>query len=669
MIRKKYSRLFEPIKINKVEIKNRIAMAPMGIFGLTTLLGAFSKRAIDYYVERARGGTGLIITTLVKIENEIEKRPMPSQACLSINPTHFIQSASELTEAVHAYGARIFMQLTGGFGRVAVPSNLLSHPVSSSETPNYWDPDIICREMTVEEIASLVKAFGEAAKIAAAAGFDGVEIHGMSGGQLLDQFAIAMFNKRTDQYGGDLKGRLRFPVEVVKQIKSSVGINFPVQLRYSLKSFIKDWWQGGLPDENFTEAGRDIEEGLEAAKILEAAGYDAFNADAGSYDARYWIHPPLYQKHGCYLPFTQKLKKVVKVPVIVAGRMELPDLAESAIINGQADMVALGRGLLADACWPNKVLEGNIGRIRPCLGCHDGCFERGYLRRTLSCAVNPSCGREKDYGIQPAHAAKNVMVVGGGVSGMEAARVSSIRGHKVSLYEKSDKLGGHLIEGSVPPFKVDVARLLRWYETELAQLGVKLHLGQEVIPELIQKEKPDALLISTGWNWAIPDIPGIDKDIVMTVSDLLLGKKKIEEPVVIMGGGILSSETAFWLAQEGKKVTMVVKVDDLMQYGIPVCPANRNMLLDLLKFHQVKILTNTSPVGITDEGVRVIDKDLHRSVIPARTVVISIGFKPDQRLLRALGGNLPNMFVMGSGKQPRNIMSAIWDAYEVARNI
>jgi 2-enoate reductase len=252
---------------------------------------------------------------------------------------------------------------------------------------------------------------------------------------------------------------------------------------------------------------------------------------------------------------------------------------------------------------------------------------------------------------------------------MEAARVASIRGHKVSLFEKNVKLGGHMIEGSVPAFKVDLARLLRWYETELAQLGVNVHLGQEATPELIQREKPDALLISTGWNWAIPDIPGIDKANVATVSDLLLGKKKIEEPVVIMGGGILGCETAFWLAQQGKKVTMLVKVDELMQYGIPVCSPNRDMLLDLLNFHQVKILTNTSPVGITDEGVKVIDKDLRRSVIPARTVVISIGFKPELRLLRALGGNLPNMFIMGNGKQTRNIMSAIWDAYEVARNI
>lgn len=669
MTRKKYSKLFEPVRISQVEIKNRIAMAPMGIFGLTTLLGAFSQRAIDYYVERARGGTGLIITAPVKVENEIEKRPMPSQACVSINPTRFIQLASELTEKVHAYGTRIFMQLTGGFGRLSVPSNLLSPPVSSSEIPNYWEPEVMCRALTVDEIERLVEAFGEAARIAVAAGFDGVEIHGMNAGHLLDQFAITMFNKRTDKYGGDLKNRLRLPVEIVKQIKSSVGIDFPVQLRYSLKSFIKDWRQGGLPGEDFREAGRDIQEALEAARILEAAGYDAFNADVGSYDARYWAHPPLYQNHGCYLPFTRKLKEVAKVPVIVAGRMELPDLAESALIRGEADIIALGRGLLADPGWPSKVLEGSTDIIRPCLGCHDGCFERAYLRRTLSCAVNPSCGREKDYGIQPASKAKNVTVVGGGIAGMEASRVASIRGHKVTLYEKGHRLGGHLIEGSIPSFKLDVVRLLHWYETELAHLGVKIHLNQEATLELIQKENPEALLISTGWNWAIPDIPGIDKGIVTTMTDMLLGRKKIEEPAIILGGDLLSCETAFWLAQEGRKVTLVVKEDEPVKSGIPVCPANRNMLIDLLKFHQVKVLVNTSPVGITDAGVRIIDKDLRRTVIPAGTVVISIGSRPEQSLLRNLGSNLPNMFVIGNEKKSRNIMNAIWDAYEVARNI
>ena len=669
MVDSKYSKMFEPIKIRELEIKNRIAMSPMAVIGLTTLGGAFSRRAIDYYIERARGGTGLIITGIVKVENEIEKWPIPSIPDLSLNPAHFIQTASELTEDVHAYGARIFIQLTAGFGRVGPPGDLLSKPVAPSAIPNYWDPTVTCREMTTEEVERLVKAFGEAAKVAVLAGFDGIEIHAVHEGYLIDQFTIAMFNRRTDKYGGNLRGRLTLPIVIVNEIKSETGAGFPVQLRYSIKSFIKDWRQGGLPAEEFKEAGRDTEEGLEAAKILEEAGYDAFNADAGSYDAWYWAHPPLYQEHGLYLPLTEKLKKVVTVPVIVAGRMEIPDLAAAAIAEGKADMVSLGRGLLADPYWPTKVLEEKIDRIRPCLACHDGCDERITLGRPLSCAVNPACGREKDYAIQPARELKSVMIIGGGVAGMEAARVAAIRGHSVSLYEKNYRLGGHLIESSVPAFKEDVVRLLKWYETELAELGVQIHLDKEATSELALKEKTNVVIVATGSISVIPDIPGIDSEKITTATDLLLGKTKVEEPVVVIGGGLTGCETALWLAQQGIKVTIVEMLDELMSAGIPVHHANRMMLLDLLKFHKVSVLKNTSLFEVTDDGVGLVNKSFHKSALHAGTVVIAVGLETEQKLFRALVDKIPHVYLIGDAKQPRNIMYAIWDAYEVARNV
>jgi len=669
MVDSKHSKIFEPIKIGKLEIKNRIAMSPMAVIGLTTLGGAFSQRAVQYYIERARGGTGLIITGIVKVENEIEKWPIPSIPDLSSNPAHFIQTASELTEGVHAYGARIFIQLTAGFGRVGPPVDILSKPVAPSAIPNYWDPTVTCREMTTEEVERLVKAFGEAAKVAVLAGFDGIEIHAMHEGYLIDQFTIAMFNRRTDKYGGNLRGRLTLPIVIVNEIKSETGAGFPVQLRYSIKSFIKDWRQGGLPAEEFKEAGRDIEEGLEAAKILEEAGYDAFNADAGSYDAWYWAHPPLYQEHGCYLPLTEMLKKVVTVPVTVAGRMEIPDLAAAAIAEGKADMVSLGRGLLADPYWPTKVLEGKIDRIRPCLACHDGCDERITLGRPLSCAVNPACGREKDYAVQPACELKSVMIIGGGVAGMEAARVAAIRGHSVSLYEKNYRLGGHLIESSVPAFKEDVVRLLKWYETELAELGVQIHLDKEATSELALKEKANVVIVATGSRSIIPDIPGIDKGKVTTATNILLGKTKVEEPVVVIGGGLTGCETALWLAQQGKKVTIVEMLDELMSAGIPVHHANRMMLLDLLKFHKVSVLKNTSLFEVTDDGVGLVNKSFHKSALHADTIIIAVGLESDQKLFRSLVDKIPHVYLIGDAKQPRNIMYAIWDAYEVARNV
>ena len=436
-----YQKLFEPIKIAKMEIMNRIAMAPMGIGSLCTEEGGFSQRAIDYFVERARGGTGLIITGIFKIENEIEKFIGPNPPCITAHPQHFIATASELTEGVHAYGSKIFVQLTAGFGRSVNPSEkvLAVQPVAPSAIPNYWEPRITCRELKTEEVERLVKGFGDAAEIAVEAGFDGVEIHAVHEGYLIDQFAIALFNRRTDKYGGDLKGRITFSREIVHEIKNRVGKDFPVSLRFSIKSYIKDWGQGALPGESFIEAGRDVAEGLEIARLLEEAGYDAFNADAGSYDAWYWAHPPLYQEHGCILPLTEQLKKVVSVPVMVAGRMELPDLAEKALAGNMADMVTIGRGLLAEPHWPNKILSGQIEDIRPCIGCHDGCFQRMLLKGPLSCTVNPSCGRESALAIRPARAVKDVMIIGGGIAGMEAARVAALRGHKVSLYEKSDE--------------------------------------------------------------------------------------------------------------------------------------------------------------------------------------------------------------------------------------
>ncbi len=664
-----FSRLFEPVTIGNVEIKNRIAMAPMAILGLVTTEGGFSKRAADYYIERAKGGCGLIITGAVKVENEIEKLLMPSFPCLTLNPLHFIQSTSEMIEHVHAHGSKIFIQLTAGLGHNAAPVILEGHPIAPSATPYYWNQTVTCRELTTEEVEKLVKKFGEAAMIAAMAGFDGIEVHAMHEGYLLDQFTMSMFNKRTDKYGGDLRGRLTLPTEILREIKGTLGKDFPVQLRFSIKSYLKGWNQGGLPDEEFEEKGRDIKESLEAARILEAAGYDAFNADAGTYQAWYWAHPPHYIEHGCYLTLTEKLKKTVGVPVMAAGRMEIPELAEKAIEQNKTDVVMLGRGLLADPYWPRKVMEGKTEKIRPCLGCHDGCLGRLALGRPISCAVNPSCGREKEYAFHPATVTKSVMVIGGGIAGMEAARVAALRGHRVTLYEKTDKLGGHLIESAIPDFKDDGKRLLGWYKKELSDLNVEINLNTEVSPDIIQEKKMDAVIIATGSKPVLPDISGIGKDSVVTATDLLLGKKKAGENVAVAGGGLIGCETALWLARQGKNVTIVEMAEDILLAGPPLCHANSLMILDLLKFHKINILTNASLSEVTEDGVVVTDKGRSKNRLLVDTVVIATGLKSDQELYRSLTAGVPNLYLIGDARQPRNIMSCIWDAYEIGRNI
>ena len=660
-----FKNLLKPIKIGNIEIKNRVAMAPMGIGGLTNLDGGPGARALDYYIERARGGLGLIITSLFKIENEIDSFP---QGFMLISPVA-LASFAELSETVHALGAKIFVQLTAGFGRVAPPRLVRDKPFSASAIPYYWNPTIMCRELTTKEVERLVKAFGPVSHILAEAGIDGVELHGHEG-YLFDQFTTALWNHRTDRYGGDLLGRLRFPIEVLKEIKKQAGDNFPVQYRFALRHYIKGYNTGALPGEEYVEAGQNIEEGLRMAKILEEAGFDALHVDAGCYDSWYWPHPPGYQKHGCMVEMAEEVKKVVKIPVIAVGRLDIPELAERVIREGKADIVAIGRGLLADPFWVKKVEEGQPEQIRPCIGCHDGCMNRLVNTKPLSCTVNPACGRERTYALQPARERRKVMIIGGGLSGMEAARVAKVRGHQVVLYEKSDQLGGHLIEASVPAFKEDELRLLNWYKNELENLGVEVHLNKEVAPSLIDDKKPDAIIISTGSKPIVLNVPGITKEkIVMTVTDLLLDKQKAGETVVVIGGGRVGCETAIWLAQQDKKVTVVEKLDKLMSTDPPVPHMNKMMLLDLLRFYKVNILTNTSLLEVKDNEVVVINESFSKNTLKTDTVVLAVGLIANQDLYRELQGKIHNLYLIGDSRQARNIMGAIWDAYEVARTL
>ncbi|MGZ3494225.1 MAG: oxidoreductase [Thermodesulfobacteriota bacterium] len=661
---RKFNRLFESIKIGEIEIRNRIAMAPMGIGGLVNLDGSPGPRAIDYYVERARGEVGLIITSFFKVENVLEsfRVVVPSVSRHAIGPF------AELAEAIHSLGAKIFVQLTAGFGRVVSSLRLQGQPVSASPIPHYWNPRQTCRELKTEEVEQLVKAFGDAAEVLAAAGVDGVELHGHEG-YLFDQFTTALWNRRTDKYGGDLEGRLMLPFEVLKEIKGRVGAGFVVQYRFGLKHYVKALNSGALPGEQFIEAGRDIEEGLQMARMLEAAGFDSLHVDAGCYDSWYWAHPPVYQEPGFMVDMAAAAKKVVRIPVIAVGKLANPDLAEKIIAEGKADMVAIGTGLLTDPFWVKKVREGDQERIRPCIGCYDGCMGRITRGKPLSCAVNPATGRERFYRLERAESPRKVMVVGGGPAGLEAARVASMRGHRVVLYEKDTSLGGHLLEASVPNFKKDLATLLGWYKKELTTLNLDIKTGLEVSAELIRKENPDVTILATGSVPIIPNIPGVELEKVSTANDLFHGKKKAQGEVLVVGGGLIGCETALWLAQQGKKVTIVEILGDLMIGGIPVQHMNRLMLLDLLKFHRVEIFTNTSLLEITQNGVDLLDGGSERRNFPADTIVLAVGLKPDRELYQTLEGQTPNLYAIGDSRKAQNIMNSIWDAYEVARMI
>jgi 2-enoate reductase len=653
-----YPKLFQPVSIGKVMLKNRIALAPMGINRMTNPDGSLSQRAVDYYMETARGGVGLIIMGASKVENEVENIIIGRPALITPATQG---SLSELCEAVHSLGVKVFIQLTAGLGRVVGLYRLRDKPVSASAIPHYWDPTTTCRELSTEEVERIVQAFGHAATLVAEAGVDGIELHGHEG-YLFDQFTTAIWNKRVDKYGGELKDRLRFPIEVLQVIKNRVGADFPVQYRFGLKHYMKGLNSGALRGEEFVETGRDIQEGLEMAKLLEAAGFDSLHVDAGCYDSFYWAHPPMYQQAGCMVDMAAPVKEVVKVPVIAVGRLDIPELAEKVIAEEKADIVALGRGLLADPCWPVKVKRGAIEDIRPCIGCHNGC-----MRRLISCALNPARGRERLYELSRAERPRDILIAGGGIAGMEAARVAAMRGHKVMLYEKEEFLGGHLIAASVPSFKKDLKRLLDWYEGQLKKLDIVVKFQTEVSPALLEQGSPDVVIVATGSKPIIPDVPGVDEANVITCVDLLLGKKKAGSTIVVIGGGQVGCETALWLAEQGKRVTIVEALPELMTSGIQVPHMNRIMLLDLLALNRVSIITRGSVVGITDEGTIIVDEAMSRRVIKSDTIVLALGFSADWALYDALKDKVENLYAVGDCREARNILGAVWDAYEVSR--
>ena len=662
----KYKNLFTPAQIGSVTIKNRFAMAPMGPLGLADDQGGFNQRGIDYYTARAKGGTGLIITGVTFSDCQVETQSMPNCPNSTYNPVHFIRTSKEMTERIHAYGSKIFLQMSGGFGRVTIPTNLGEFPpVAPSEIQHRW-LDKTCRPLKTDEIRSIVKSFGDGAYNAKRGGFDGVQIHAVHEGYLLDQFAISMFNLRTDQYGGSLENRLRFAREVVEEIKSRCGQDFPVTLRYSVKSMIKDWREGALPGEEFEEMGRDIEEGIEAARLLVSYGYDALDTDVGTYDAWWWNHPPMYQEKGLYRPYCKLMKDTVDVPILCAGRMDDPDMALDAIEHGICDLIGLGRPLLADPDYVNKLRTGRLDEIRPCISCQEGCMGRVQEYSMINCAVNPQAARERVTAYAPVMKSRKVMIIGGGVAGCEAARVLAIRGHKPEVYERQPWLGGNLIPGGAPDFKEDDLALAKWYENQLKKLRVPVHFNTEVTKQDVMAENYDCVIIATG---SVPKKFSLGDDAhVYTASQVLMKEKECGGTTAVIGGGLVGCETALWLAKQGKKVTVVEAMDQILAVNGPLCHANKDMLKHLVPYHGIEIVTGAKVTEYKD-GQLSWKVNGRQQEITCDSVILAVGYKENSGLYQELKYDIPELYLLGDARQVSNIMYAIWDAFEVANSI
>jgi len=681
----KYEALFTPWKVRDVEIKNRIVLCPMGgtsLFGWFELSGCkFDKEAANFFLERAKNNVGLIIPGIAPLRDTFWGK------WLWQNPKMF-KDLKVFMDEIHKTGAKLFVQLTAGMGRSWAITELVgplhknkftraivkpvidtSHELASpSAQPARWAPDIECPEMTVEQIHEIIEAFAKTAKLCKEAGVDGVEVHAVHEGYLLDQFAIEFFNKRTDDYGGSFENRYRFAAEVVHAIKEACGEDFPVSLRYSVESKLKGFAEGIVPGDDAPEMGRDMSESEKAAKYLQDAGYDMLNADNGTYDSWYWSHPPMYMPQNCNLEDVAHIKKFVDIPVVCAGRME-PETGAQAVAEGRIDAMGVARQFLVDPQWITKLMEDRLEDIKPCICCHSGCFNfsssKGHyntqdLKDTMGlarCALNAETMQTKKHFIAPAKKSKKIAIIGGGIGGMESALVCAKRGHKVTLYEKSGELGGVFIAAAAPSFKEKDRDLIAWYKRELTKYPIEVKLNTEITD--VKALDADEVIVATGSKANRIPVPGVEKGIQAV--DFLLGKQAVGENVTIIGGGLTGCEIAYELYLQGKKPTIVEMLDDLICTP-GICLANTSFLRDFFKANNVPVHLETKVCKIEDDGVTVADKAGKEFKIDADSVILSTGYRPAP--LETKG-----VHVVGDCDKVGNLRTVIWQAWDVCMKL
>ena len=677
--------LFTPWKIGNCEIKNRIVLTSMGgtdLFGWMEK-NHFDKDGAKFIMEIAKNNVGLILPGCQPVYN-----PMFGQ-WLYKNKKMYDDLKKWMPE-FHKTGAKLFVQLTAGFGRSFTISSMMetlfTNPVlkvlskpfmdldmitaSASPSPNRWSDKVPSRALTKEEIKKFVDAFAKSAKMLKDAGVDGVEVHAVHEGYLLDQFTLKYVNKRTDEYGGSFENRYRFPVEVVQAIKKACGDDFPVSLRYSVISKTKGFRQGAIPGEDYVEVGRDMEESEKAAKYLQDAGYDCLNCDNGTYDAWYWAHPPVYMPENCNLADVEHIKNFIDIPVICAGRLD-PRVAADSIKEGKLDGAGFARPFLADQAWVTKMMNDQEEDIRPCILCHNGCFNMCHYKgvpndQELSdslhlarCAVNAETMQWTKHYIKKTTSPKTVHIIGGGIGGMEAARVLKLRGHNPIIHEKSDVLGGTFIPASAESYKGKLRELLEWYRLQMKKLNIEVKLNDEVKDIAVFGDAP--VIVATGSTpRQLRRVPGYEK--MVEACEFLTGTP-VGDTVAVIGGGLTGSEIAYELALKGKNPIIVEMKDDLVsQKG--VCLANSSYLREWFALNKTPVYLETTLKEVKDGSIVCTQKDGKEIEIPCDSVISCAGYIP-----APLAEKSGNVHLVGDCLAIGNLRSVVWRAYDVAMKI
>ena len=651
--KRRYPYLFRPGRIGTLEVPNRIVMAPMAT-NYASETGGLTDTLIDFYERRAKGGTGLIIAEHCCVDFPCGKG---GAVHLRLDDDRFIPGISRLVEAVHYYGSKLAIQINHS-GPAGVPAKTEGlGPVGASNI-NYAPDLAIPRVLDRDEIEVIIEKYAQAVLRARKAGFDAVELHG-GHCYLMAHFMSPLTNRRTDDYGGDLEARLRFPIRIIRRSRELVGDDYPIMIRISGDEFI--------------DGGRRIDESKQMSVILAEASIDAIHVTAGTHAA---VHPsgtraadPMAYEQGWRVYLAEEIKSAVDIPVIAVGVIREPKFAEEILRKKKADFVALGRGLIADPDWAQKARNGEEKAIRQCVSCNEGCIRRRvFMDLPIRCAINTEVGRPPRFRARPVEGTvKRVLVVGGGPGGMEAARVLKIRGHDVTLWEKKAVLGGQVLFAAIPAFKKKLATLIAYFKFQMESLCIPCELNREATPENIIEFDPDELILATGAVPIIPPIPGIDGPLLTSVEDVL-----VEDYVgrglniAVMGGGVKGAEVALFLAEHGENVTILEMLDQL---AFDIEPISRQDLLARIEEHKVQIMTGAEILAFEDRGLRVRLKNQQENFVKADKAVPCLGYRSVQELETSLQREKVSLHTIGDCRRPRMIIDAIFEAYEVASKI